>query len=85
MYTVIKTSQNVFTPLEVTYQFNVYYFLSWAYTMGYDTVNVDIFACMNFRVFMKIGNFECIKIRVLIVSLGKYKSYFGGVHVFADI
>ena len=26
-------------------------------------VNVDIFACINFSEFMKIGNFACIKIR----------------------
>ena len=51
------------------------------------TVNVDIFTCTNFRVFMKIGNFACIKIRVLCIigSLGKYKSNFRGVHIFADI
>ena len=38
------------------------------------TVNVDIFACINFRVFTKMGNFAWIKIRVLrmIGSLGYY-------------
>ena len=51
------------------------------------TVNVDIFACINFRGFMKIGNFACIKIRVLCVngSLGYHKSNFRGAHIFADI
>ena len=29
------------------------------------TVNVDIFACIHFRGFMKTGNLACIKIRVL--------------------
>ena len=28
------------------------------------TVNVDIFACLNFRRIMKMGNFVCIKTRV---------------------
>ena len=31
------------------------------------TVNVDIFACIDFRGFMKIGNFACIKICVLCI------------------
>ena len=37
-----------------------------------NTVNVDIFACIKFRGFMKMGNFACIKIRVLCIigSLG---------------
>ena len=37
-----------------------------------NTVNVDIFACIHFRGFMKMGNFACIKIRILctIGSLG---------------
>ena len=50
-------------------------------------MNVDIFACINFRGFMKMGNFACIKIRVLCVigSLGYYNSNFRGVHIFADI
>ena len=36
------------------------------------TVNVDIFVCINFREFIKIGNFACTKIRVLSIigSLG---------------
>ena len=36
------------------------------------TVNVDIFMCINFRGFMKMGNFVSIKIRVLSIygSLG---------------
>ena len=51
------------------------------------TVNVDIFTCINFRGFMKMGNFACIKISVLSVigSLGYYETYFRGVHMFADI
>ena len=51
------------------------------------TVNVDIFACIHFRGFMKLGNFACIKIRVLcmIASIGYYKSNFRGEHIFADI
>ena len=41
-------------------------------------MNVDIFACINFHGFMKMGNFACIKIRVLSIvgSLDYYKSYF---------
>ena len=51
------------------------------------TVNVDIFACIDFRGFMKLGNFACIKICVLCIigSIGYYKSNFRGVHIFADI
>ena len=51
------------------------------------TVNGNIFACINVHGFMKMGNFACIKIRVLceIGSLGYYKSNFRGVHIFADI
>ena len=30
-------------------------------------MNVDIFACINFRGFMIMGNFACIKIRVLCI------------------
>ena len=50
-------------------------------------MNVDIYACINFCGFMKMGNFACIKIRVLCVigSLGYYKSNFQGVHFFEDI
>ena len=42
------------------------------------TVNVDIFACIDFRGFMKMGNFVCIKIRVLCIigSLGYIKVIF---------
>ena len=51
-------------------------------------MNVDIFACIHFRGFMKMGNIACIKIRVLglciIGSLGYYKGNFRGVHIFAD-
>ena len=51
------------------------------------TVNVDIFACINFRGFMKLGNFACIKIRVLCIIgfIGYYKSNFRGEHIFEDI
>ena len=51
------------------------------------TVKVDIFACINFRGFIKMDNFVCIKIRVISIigSLGYYKSNFRGVHIFADI
>ena len=36
------------------------------------TVNVDIVTCINFRGFMKMGNFACINISILsnIGSLG---------------
>ena len=42
------------------------------------TVNVDIFACINFHGFMKMGSFAFIKICVLIIigSLSYYKSIF---------
>ena len=58
-----------------------------AKTLIIATVIVDIFACINFRGFMKLGNFACIKIRVLckIGCIGYYKSNFRGVHIFADI
>ena len=32
------------------------------------TVNVDIFTCIHFHGFMKMGNFTCIKIRVLSIT-----------------
>ena len=50
-------------------------------------MNVDIFACINFRGFVKMGNFACIIIHVLsiIVYLGFYKSNFRGVYIFADV
>ena len=51
-------------------------------------VNVDIFACMLFRGFMKMGNFTCIKIHVLSIIFRIFrllKSNFRGVHIFADI
>ena len=51
------------------------------------TVNVDIFACINFRGFMKMANFACIKIRVFSTngSSGFNDSNFQGVYIFADI
>ena len=50
-------------------------------------MNVNIFACIHFHGFMKMGNFARIKICVLytIGSLGLYESNFRGVHIFADI
>ena len=55
--------------------------------MTSNTVNVVIFACINFRGFAKIGNFACIKIHVLseTASIGYHKSNFRGVHIFAHI
>ena len=48
------------------------------------TVNVDIFACINFRGFMKMGNFACIKIRVFSTndSLGYNDSNFHSVYIY---
>ena len=50
------------------------------------TVNVDIFACINFRGIMKMGNFARIKIRILSItgSIGYHKSYFRSIYIFAD-
>ena len=36
--------------------------------LTYTTVNVDIFVCINFREFTKIGNFVCIKICILSIT-----------------
>ena len=49
-------------------------------------MNVDIFACIHFRGFMKMGNFACIKIHVLCItgSLGKIKVIFE-VYIFSRI
>ena len=54
---------------------------------GSSTVNVDIFACVNFRESIKMDNFVCIKIHVLSItgSLGYFKSNFQGVHIYEDI
>ena len=51
------------------------------------TVNVDIFTCITFCVFTKIGNFTWIKIHVLrmIGSLCYYNSNFHDAHIFVDI
>ena len=51
------------------------------------TLNVDIFACINFRGFMKMDNFACIKIRVFSTndSLDYNDSNFHSVYIFADI
>ena len=52
-----------------------------------NNVNVDIFACMHFRRFMKMGIFAWIKICVLRIngSLGYHKSICYGVNTFVDI
>ena len=48
-------------------------------------MNIDIFACINFRGFMEIGNFACIKIRVLcIIGSLDYKVIFE-VYIFSRI
>ena len=51
------------------------------------TVKVDIFECLNFRGFIKMGNFMCIKIHVFSItsSLCYYKCNFHDVHIFTDI
>ena len=50
-------------------------------------MHVDIFACMNFRGFMKMSIFAWIKIRVLRIngSLGYHKRHVHDVHIFVDI
>ena len=50
-------------------------------------MNIDIFACVYTRGFMKMGNFACIRICVLIItgSLGYDKSNFHGVNIFVYI
>ena len=50
------------------------------------TVNVDIFMCINFRGFMKMDNFVCIRIRVLSKtgSLGYHNCNFRGLYIFVD-
>ena len=52
-----------------------------------NTVNVDIFACIHFRGFFKMGNITWINGHTLRIngSLGYHKSYFHGVHIFVDI
>ena len=52
-----------------------------------NTVNVDIFASINFRAFAKIGILARIYIRVfdIIDSIWHNKSYFRDVLIFADI
>ena len=53
----------------------------------YDTVNVDIFTCINFREFAKIANFAWIYIRVFdnIASRWHDNSYFHVEYICADI
>ena len=50
-------------------------------------MNVDIFACLNFRAFPKIGNFAQINNRDfdIFASMWHYTCYFHDVHIFADI
>ena len=50
------------------------------------TVNVDIFMCMNFHEFAKIGNFARIYIRAfeIIVYIWHNKGCFHDIHIFAD-
>ena len=52
-----------------------------------NTVNVDIFAHVNFRAVPKIGDFAQKNIHVfdIFASMWHYKSYFHDVHIFADI
>ena len=47
------------------------------------TVNVDIFACIHFRGFMKMGNFAWIKIRVFSTndSSGYNDSNFYSIYI----
>ena len=51
------------------------------------TVNVNIFAGIYFRRFLKMGKFVWIKIRIFCItgSWGYYKSNFQCVLIFADI
>ena len=49
------------------------------------TVNVDIFASINFRGFMKMGNFVCIHVFSTNDSLGYNDSNFHSIYIFADI
>ena len=50
-------------------------------------MNVDIFVCIHFCGFLKMGNLVCIKNHVFTItaSLGFYKCYSHGVYIFADI
>ena len=53
-----------------------------------DTVNLDIFACMHFHAFPKIGNLAQIHFRVsdIATSMWHYKSYFTMyIIIFANI
>ena len=43
----------------------LYHYFPLPFTLDIDTVDVHIFACMNFRGFTKIDIFAWIKIRVL--------------------
>ena len=48
-------------------------------------MNVDIFACINFRAFPKIGNFALIRDFDIFASMWHYTCYSHDVHIFADI
>ena len=50
-------------------------------------VKVDILACIHFCVFVKIGNFAQIYIRVfdIVASTWHNQSYFHNVQIFGDI
>ena len=50
-------------------------------------MNVDIFACIDFGIFPKIGNFVEIYIHVFDILASKlhHNSYFNDVHIFANI
>ena len=51
------------------------------------TVNIGIFASMNFHGFIKMDNFMYTEMCVLSIigSLSYYKSNFRGLHIFAHI
>ena len=52
-----------------------------------NTLNIDIFVCIHFRGFMKMGNFAWIKIRSLrkTPSIGYHKRKFRSVYIFSRI
>ena len=57
-----KFNWTVIAAIEHTYERTLHCIIS-SVDPGY-TVNVDIFACINFRAFPKIGNFARIYFRV---------------------
>ena len=48
-------------------------------------MNVDIFVCINFRKFAKIGNFALFCICDIISPILYNNNYFHGVHTIHDI